>query len=403
LIRFPFIKVYLKPIDTDVINTNSKNSGMIIDEKYKTVRIGAMEVQIASKQGNINNVELIHSKLSSSTWPSISNILNKITKFLPKFSLISTVYDKEEGINEKSKDTKNISTMNSEEFLFSKYENIKVNLYYINHPQIKEYSNIANDELESILNPRKRIIKISEQRKLEKESFSYLPSSSKIKDSIINSSRSNFYPKSARSDRSESMFSRPFTGRSIMNSNIFNNQSNILSTRVQSANRLSQYSFRPLSTLSNLRTTIGSRTFTLNNLTNEIEEKETYKKLKGQLIRSSFTDKAGNISFLNIPYDTYILEIEDSKNFQHCGCIIKINKSLPKENESSLATIRKFIGLRRQINAYVEIYIYYNIENDSDDFNMQLISGSEAILRRSIEGNPIIDNTFFDDNGKHHC
>jgi hypothetical protein len=56
IIRFPYIKVYLKPIETDIIIgkessiTNSKKTN-IIDEMYKEVRIGALEIQLAFKRG----------------------------------------------------------------------------------------------------------------------------------------------------------------------------------------------------------------------------------------------------------------------------------------------------------------------------------------------------------------
>lgn len=49
IMRYPFIKVLLKPIDTDINKDFSQTFNIlektkIIDEKYKEVRLGAMEV-----------------------------------------------------------------------------------------------------------------------------------------------------------------------------------------------------------------------------------------------------------------------------------------------------------------------------------------------------------------------
>ncbi len=43
LLKFPFIKVYLKPIDTDIVKYGMKAISNL-DEKYREVRIGALEV-----------------------------------------------------------------------------------------------------------------------------------------------------------------------------------------------------------------------------------------------------------------------------------------------------------------------------------------------------------------------
>ena len=51
LLRFPFIKVLLKPIDTCIIKQNKAtlellNAKHTIDDKFKEVNIGALEVCI---------------------------------------------------------------------------------------------------------------------------------------------------------------------------------------------------------------------------------------------------------------------------------------------------------------------------------------------------------------------
>ena len=45
--RYPFIKVYLKPIDTEIIKHVDLKKVQNLDDKYREVRLGAMEVNIS--------------------------------------------------------------------------------------------------------------------------------------------------------------------------------------------------------------------------------------------------------------------------------------------------------------------------------------------------------------------
>lgn len=45
-IKYPFIKIFLKPIDTDIIKHTGLDKIKSLDDKYKEVRIGALEVSI---------------------------------------------------------------------------------------------------------------------------------------------------------------------------------------------------------------------------------------------------------------------------------------------------------------------------------------------------------------------
>ena len=67
-LRFPFIKVYLKPIDI----TNTKIN-----------RIGALEIQIGMKINNETTINTLFSKLNTGNWPNFHNILNKISSYVP--------------------------------------------------------------------------------------------------------------------------------------------------------------------------------------------------------------------------------------------------------------------------------------------------------------------------------
>jgi len=91
--RFPFIKVFLKPADVDIVKNEAfkmrlpqKNgdpypSFPFINDQFKKCRIGAFEIQIATKDrlGN-KKISLIHSKLKTKRFPNVNNVLDKIGK-----------------------------------------------------------------------------------------------------------------------------------------------------------------------------------------------------------------------------------------------------------------------------------------------------------------------------------
>ena len=83
-----------------------------------------------------------------------------------------------------------------------------------------------------------------------------------------------------------------------------------------------------------------------------------------------------------MPYDTYLIEIEESKNFLVSSTILKLNKILESNS------IKKFFGLRRQTHCYIDLYLYFNAKlNNADADNMQLIEGSDILLKK-INDNP---------------
>ena len=144
MLRFPFIKVYLKPIDTDIFKNEEKSEKktVIIDEKYKEVRIGAMEVLLCKKINGVKEIFQLFSKLQTHQWPSISKLLDSIIQYVPKFNLNINIYDKESGILDYNKD---YEEGKEEDFTYSKYENIKVNVYYLNNDKISEICHNASE------------------------------------------------------------------------------------------------------------------------------------------------------------------------------------------------------------------------------------------------------------------
>ena len=165
--RFPFIKVYLKPIDVEIV----KNRGFVIPKvqkngaahpkipslntKFKQCRIGAFEIQIATRdeKGEIIT-RIIHSKLKTKKFPEVNTVLKKIVSFMPRFRLKLVLFDKE--------DYEDIEKM----------DNIQVNLYLCNSKMIKEVTDNAKMQVLNFTSPTRRLLMLKEQRfKLQQQNF----------------------------------------------------------------------------------------------------------------------------------------------------------------------------------------------------------------------------------------
>jgi hypothetical protein len=98
--RFPFIKVFLKPIDVEIVKNikfrlpSVKENGKShppypkINNQFKQCRIGAFEIQIATlNDKNEKLIRIIHSKLKTKKFPDVNTVLKKIVSFMPKFNL----------------------------------------------------------------------------------------------------------------------------------------------------------------------------------------------------------------------------------------------------------------------------------------------------------------------------
>ena len=107
LLRFPFIKVILKPIETDILKEEhyklpkvdlfGNSEKKYVNDKFKDVRIGAFEIQICfKKDGSESKTVLLHSKLQTKQFPEITKILDKIVSYLPNFNGQIITYEKEE-------------------------------------------------------------------------------------------------------------------------------------------------------------------------------------------------------------------------------------------------------------------------------------------------------------------
>ena len=358
-LRYPFIKVYLKPID---INNKSIN------------KLGALEVQLGMKINDNKTITTLFSKLNCNQWPNFNNILNKINSIVPLIDIKCTVYDKEEDVdnNNNSIDNNNNINLNDDNdennikikndkislALPSKYENIKINLYSLKNKQIESYCKEASNQLDIAFNPkRKTEIYYEEQKKND-----------------IN----------------------------INNNNGFNNQSKI-SNKLNLTQKLTKpESFMKNQSISNtfnysIKNNSTTSFFNYSKKTDLIEDLSLVNDLKGKLLSTGYVDKSGILIFENVPYDSYLIEVESSKVFLGCGMPILFQKIYNKNNSQNSANkstnnylLNKIFGLKRQIDAFVEVYLFS--KNDKNDLSgINLVSGARVVLiKKFFESGDIV-------------
>ena len=110
--------------------------------------------------------------------------------------------------------------------------------------------------------------------------------------------------------------------------------------------------------------------------------------MKGKLLSTGYSDKSGNLFFENVPYDSYLIEVENNKNFLGCGTVVQFQKIFNTNNDTKKNVsedgnyiFSKIIGLKRQIDAYVEVYLFSKGKNENNDFSgVNLITGARVVL-----------------------
>lgn len=338
-IRFPFIKVFLKPID------NSENKHLN--------RLGALEIQLGMKINDKISIVTLFSKLNTNQWPNFNNILNKISNIVPVVNIKCNIYDKEEDEDNSylENNTKDKVINNNIDATFavpSKYENIEINLYSLKSEQLELYCKEASNQLDIAFNPKRKTEIYYEEQNSKINNFK----NDNINDNS-NMNNSNF--------------------------NKLNLTQKTISTRPQSGyknksiNNTFNYSIKNNSTFSFLN---QSKRIEV------IEDMSILNKLKGKLLSKGYCDKSGILIFENVPYDSYLIEVENSKNFMGGGTIVQFQKI--SNNKKNMPTngnyiVNKIIGLKRQIDAYVEVYLF--TKGKGNDFTgINLISDARVIL-----------------------
>ena len=404
--RFPFIKVYLKPIDVEIVKNKTfvipkvKANGSAhpkipsLNTKFKQCRIGAFEIQIATRDEKGNLIQrILHSKLKTKRFPDVNTVLKKIVSFMPRFRLKLILFDKE--------DYEEIEKM----------DNIQVNLYLCNSQMIKEVSDNAKLQVLNFTSPSRRLLMLKEQRFkmqqinylknsknfINKKNFSPIPPQRitsamprKMRGMTENNSATKLF-------RPISSMSHNFNDKFYETANLQRNGFLIQSKKEKTTELDNRLSFSLLE---------SSRKFG-----KDINTQEKLKNQKGVLIKRKYskiddsyrlanqhleddkddedaeTSESVTLYFDDIPYDTYIIETIENSNFQGSLTLLKFNEIKP--NKDNLIT--KYIGLWHQENAILNIHLYTEKEriipkqNNGIDFSTNLNNNNTNVIMPNQE------------------
>ena len=377
LLRFPFIKVILKPIETDILKQEhyklpkvdlfGNSEKKYVNDKFKDVRIGAFEIQICYKKvGTEIKKALLHSKLQTKQFPEITKILDKIVNYLPDFNGQIITYEKEEEI-ESSKKNNNSEDIYAKGFL----EGLQINIYLLNNPRIKAISTEAWNNIQTQQDPHKRQLMMKEQKLLTKENMFK-------NNSIMNMKANKIRPLSSisgykslgklRKSQSAKNIERPSTSKTFLLGNNNRNISNINNTSMLSSSLMHK-----------------------NTMNNYILDKNEANNLKGKLILTKYTNSEGHIDIGPLPYDSYFIEVQESRQYRSIGFVLKFN-TLNLKNKNF---IKKYIGLFIQENSFIQLNIYeVNKDKNGVEDPVHLGQAKVTLKRLYNDDQDNLDNNF---------
>ena len=388
--RFPFIKVYLKPIDVELIKNRTfiipkveKNGAPgpkipSLNTKFKQCRIGAFEIQIATRDEKGDLVQrIIHSKLKTKKFPDVNTVLKKIVSFVPRFNLQLVLFDKE--------DYEEIEKM----------DNIQVNIYLCNSKLIKEVTDLAKMQVLNFTSPTRRLLMLKEQRfKLHQQNF--------IKNKNLFRKKQFFSPLSTQRITS----AVPQKMRGITENNSTKNIRPISSMSFNSNDKLRKNPFWINSDniinkeIKENRLSFSSMEST-RRICKDINNQDKLRKQKGVLIKRKYskvddsykfknqneidednndedaeTSESVTLFFYDIPYDTYIIETIENSNFRGSLTLLRFNEIKPKKNH----LITKYIGLWHQEKAILNIHLYTEKEKIENNQNNGIENNNNNII-----------------------
>ena len=391
LLRFPFISVLLKPIDTDIVksdwhkikkednkdkNKNNKIPMYYINDQFKEVRIGAFEVQLCLKSNNEAKVIVLHSKLETKQWPKIDVILNKIVSYMPFFKARIFVYQKDLEENEEDNNIEdnnienqdmvnqgqennnenNINRNQSGVFKGGLIEGLKINIYLQKNNQINKISNESWEDIQNEKDPYKRKIMNKEKKLIEKQEMyksnrsNILHTNNKNISHIIDNKNFNrTRPPSATSNR-----------RVNYTLNNRNSRPNSSKNKISMMNIENDY----------INTCINPMEQNL------ILDKKLCDNLKGKLIICKYTNNEGYIDIGPIPYDSYYIEVSENKQYRSVGMCLSFNK-LPTKNKNF---IKRYIGLYTQENAFLQLHVFENIKDNENKEDPVHINKAQVMI-----------------------
>ena len=364
--RFPFIKVYLKPIDVDIVKNiefkiilPDKNGQAYppfpaINDQFKECKIGAFEIQISTKDSKGNLIKkMIHSKLKSKKFPVVEIVLNKIAAMMPLFNLNLILFDQE--------DYQELDKMN----------NIEVNIYLSNSNIIKKLSESVREQVNNFINPGRRLEMIQRMKILKEQTCTKTENNTIETEDQINSLTIN-NKFDTRSIKSSYMRRRTHSkSKKIKANNIGLNTERFSSNNSGMSSDFKGQSIQEYKYLKNQR---------------GILIQKLYSKIDEQMSQEDFINSSESVSlkFNKMPYDTYIIETKENSNFQSSITLLKFNEI----NIDNNGQITKYIGLWHQKKAILNILLYKeidvldpetkNIKKDQIPINTSIITISDA-------------------------
>ena len=357
LLRFPFIKVILKPIDSDNIRLKFpkvNKSGEMVNKL--DIRIGAFEVILScKKKGEQLKNELLYSKLEKKMFPSISNILDKIVKYVPSFNGEIIVYEKETRIDSQEAEKDDSETKDI-------MEGLEINIYLINNQQIINLISKAYNEIQNQYDPKKRLMKFREQYLINKISMGGEYTS---ETNISNNKK--YLTKS-------SSMTNIMSNNILEDNNLFRAKSSyrLKRQKTNKSDNFKLYNRYDIDELYKSSTTSNKYIF----------DKEISNNLKGRLMIRKYTDKDGIIKIGPLPYDSYYVEVKESIQFRNVGLCLSFNDlNYYKDNY-----IKKYIGLYTQENAFIQVHAFEMKENSKETIpDITLLSNVKIILKKIKE------------------
>lgn len=418
IIRFPYIKVLLKPIDI----------------KGGDLRIGGFEITLLREKDKANI--LLYSKIKTKSFPLLNTILDKLILYVPLFSLTMNFY--------KESDFEEVDSEDEIEENDEKTANLEINIYQLRIPMNQLIDEYLKDEVRKIFNSKTKLV--SYFKKKENEAFmnstkSFIISNydfdfncnnkyldviheeKKIKTNRYKKENFNsFYTDSSLYELNYKKTKKRASSSSQRHSNISKNPS---SKRTFSARpnhnmnnniSISSNTYINSSNISIFNENNNKDTSVLNHISFDkgllsnrqikdgeyIKDDERIKQLKGRQISRQYT-KSKKIVFSNLPCDSYLVEIPESCSNSKIAFIVKFPNSLNKaygnkinnENEeinhipSSILMeenikIEKFISLPKQNKCFVEI-IVYTMNSQNNEIDLETITKSEVLIGRLNE------------------
>lgn len=386
-VRFPFIKVILKPIDVDILkeeeyklpplpeNGQSYPNVQYINDKFKPCRIGAFEIQLYSKSSGI---QVIHSKLYTKQWPKVNTVLGKIVSCMPMFDLNLVIYDKEDYTEKE------------------KMDGIQVNVYLVNNENIQEYIDSIEDDVGNVTNPGKRLETMKMTVRMQKEGL-YLNSlnntNTRMQSAYTTNGRTMTF--SARSNMKSAYRAHSTTGNAPststarggfkINCDLAQQKGKLIMRKftqvekdAESEDEEEKKEEEKVNEEEPQTSEEKKRQQSGKSQSNKSRQ-QTAKSKKTNTIRESEENVNTTLSFGNLPYDTYIIETIENSNFTSSLTLLSFNsinrtfvkKQVPdphnkdKQNEEIVeenTKVTKYLGLYHQSKAILNIHLYTETE-----------------------------------------